>query len=114
MRKINTQLITRGIASVSVATAILMFGAAHAQKKDPMPQAQPPASTGAPAAAPAGGASNEALFKRIDTDADGSISKAELEKFDPEASKSFDKYDADKDGKLSMGEFDTMVKGLKS
>jgi hypothetical protein len=114
MRKINTQLITRGAAAVSVATAIMMFGAANAQqKKDPMPQATPPAA-GAPAAAPASGASNEALFKRIDTDADGSVSKTELEKFDPEAAKSFDKFDADKDGKLSMGEFDTMVKGLKS
>jgi EF hand len=114
MRKISTQLLTRGVATVTVATAILMFGAANAQKKEPMPQAQPPASTGAPAAAPAGGSSNEALFKRIDTDGDGSISKAELEKFDPEAAKSFDKYDTDKDSKLSMSEFDAMVKGLKN
>ncbi len=112
MQKISKQTIARSVATATVASAILMFGAVHAQKADPMPPPTPGAK--APAAAPAGGQSNDALFKRIDTDADGSISKAELEKFDPEAAKSFDKYDGDKDTKLSSAEFDAMVKGMKA
>jgi hypothetical protein len=114
MQKISKQTIVRSVATATVASAILMFGAVHAQKADPMPPPTPGAKAPVPAAAPAGGQSNEALFKRIDTDADGSISKAELEKFDPEAAKSFDKYDGDKDGKLSATEFDAMVKGMKA
>jgi hypothetical protein len=112
MQKISKQTIARSVATATVASAILMFGSVHAQKADPMPPPTPGAAK-APAAAPAGGQSNDALFKRIDTDADGSISKAELEKFDPEAAKSFDKYDGDKDTKLSTSEFDAMVKGIK-
>lgn len=115
MQKISKQTIARTIATATVASAILMFGAVHAQKKDPMPPATPGAAPtpAAPAASAAAPASNESLFKRIDTDADGSISKPELEKFDPEAAKSFDKFDGDKDGKLSPTEFDAMVKGMK-
>lgn len=100
---------------VSVAT-LVAFGAAHAQTT-PGPAAPAPKmdkAMPANAASPTASQSIDALFKRIDTDSDGSLSKAELEKFDPEAAKSFEKYDADKDGKLSLTEFDTMVKGLRA
>ncbi|MGL4233577.1 MAG: hypothetical protein ACRDAM_01515 [Casimicrobium sp.] len=107
---------TRFFLPATAVVTALAAGIAFAQT---MPAKEPKAPT-APAAAPATPAaptssqSSDALFKRIDTDADGSLSKAELEKFDPEAAKSFDKYDADKDSKLSLSEFDTMVKGLRA
>ncbi len=105
-----------------LGTAVLAvgMGAAVAQtmpaKPAPAAPSAAPASGSAPTSstAPTGSQSTDALFKRIDTDADGSLSKAELEKFDPEAAKSFDKYDSDKDTKLSLSEFDTMVKGLRA
>jgi hypothetical protein len=112
------------LPSILGAVALTVgMGAAVAQT---MPAKPAPATPSAPSAAPASGSSSssstaptgsqstDALFKRIDTDADGSLSKAELEKFDPEAAKSFDKYDADKDSKLSLSEFDAMVKGLRA
>lgn len=108
----------RLLPTLAVAAGILS-AASFAQQPAPMP-AKPPAAT-APAAttpppgsAPSAAQSVDALFKRIDTDGDGSISKTELEKFDPEAAKSFDKYDLDKDSKLSLAEFDAMVKGLRA
>lgn len=97
----------------------LVSASAFAQQPAPMP-AKPPAAAAPTATTPPAGntppatQSVEALFKRIDTDGDGSISKPELEKFDPEAAKSFDKYDLDKDSKLSVAEFDAMVKGLRA
>jgi EF hand len=102
-------------SSILGATALtLAMGVAAAQTMPakPAPAAAPSGSTSS--TAPTGSQSTDTLFKRIDTDADGSLSKAELEKFDPEAAKSFDKYDADKDTKLSLSEFDTMVKGLRA
>ncbi len=103
-------------------SALAMVGLVHTQANAqnapmPAPALKPdktmPAQPSASAAAPAAEKGNDALFKRIDTDADGSISKAELEKFDPEAAKSFEKYDSDKDSRLSPVEFDAMVKGLR-
>jgi EF hand len=105
------------LSSILGATALtLAMGAAAAQTMPAKPAPAAPASgTGSSSStAPTGSQSTDTLFKRIDTDADGSLSKAELEKFDPEAAKSFDKYDADKDSKLSLTEFDTMVKGLRA
>lgn len=94
--------------------ALIAAGSAVAQQPAPMPT-KPEKSATAPKSpdAPTASQSIDALFKRIDTDANGSLSKEELDKFDPEAAKSFDKYDADKDSKLSLSEFDAMVKGLR-
>ncbi|TAG77366.1 MAG: EF-hand domain-containing protein [Burkholderiales bacterium] len=102
-----------------VIAAGILSAASFAQQPAPMPAkpetpAMPAATTPPASGAPPAAQSVEALFKRIDTDGDGSISKSELEKFDPEAAKSFDKYDLDKDSKLSMAEFDAMVKGLRA
>ncbi|TAG01417.1 MAG: EF-hand domain-containing protein [Betaproteobacteria bacterium] len=101
------------LAAAALLAALLGLGAgsAYAQKSEPMPAAQPPATQ---STAPTPGTSTETLFRRIDSDADGAISKAELEKFDPEAAKQFDKYDIDKDGKLTMAEFDAMLKGIRA
>jgi hypothetical protein len=114
MRKQNTNSLLQRVVPVVGAALALASVSAFAQTPAPakpdkaMP---PPAAT---STAPTASQSNDALFKRIDTDADGSVSKTELEKFDPEASKSFEKFDGDKDGKLSLSEFDTMVKGLRA
>jgi EF hand len=102
--------------SVCVATAVVLAnGALFAQQ--PMPAPAKPENARAPESvgrnAPTASQGIDALFKRIDSDSDGALSKPELEKFDPEAAKSFEKYDADKDTKLSLSEFDAMVKGLR-
>jgi hypothetical protein len=108
----STTLVQRALPAVAVAllsvSAFAQTTPAPAAKPE---KAMPPAA--ASSTAPTSSQSNDALFKRIDTDADGSVSKAELEKFDPEAAKSFDKFDTDKDSKLSLSEFDAMVKGLR-
>lgn len=65
-----------------------------------------------PAAQPA--SANDAVFKRVDTDRDGFISKAELGSADANLARDFEKYDSDKDGKLSVLEFDAMMKALRS
>jgi Ca2+-binding EF-hand superfamily protein len=105
---------SKRLLSMFAAASIAVSGAAFAQQPAPMPaKPEKPAAAPTATAAPTSSQSNDALFKRIDTDTDGSLSKTELEKFDPEAAKSFDKYDADKDSKLSLSEFDAMVKGLR-
>jgi Ca2+-binding EF-hand superfamily protein len=105
---------SKRLLSMLAASSIAASGAVFAQQPAPMPaKPEKPAAPAAAAAAPTSSQSNDALFKRIDTDADGSLTKAELEKFDPEAAKSFEKFDVDKDGKLSLSEFDAMVKGLR-
>jgi hypothetical protein len=103
----------RSRAAATFLAALLGVGAgsAYAQKPEPMPAAQPPAMQ---SPAPTPGTSTETLFRRVDSDADGTISRTELEKFDAEAAKQFDKYDTDKDGKLTMAEFDAMLKGIRS
>jgi Ca2+-binding EF-hand superfamily protein len=102
----NRLLPIAAIAALSISATV------SAQQPAPMPtKPEKPAAT--MPATPTASQSIDTLFKRIDTDGDGSLSKAELEKFDPEAAKSFEKYDTDKDTKLSLSEFDTMVKGLR-
>ncbi len=133
MRKQNSNLMNAtkrqrnwtAIAKASVlATSAGVLAAAAMAQTTPTPapapapapkmdKAMPPAAA-AGSNAPTSSQSIDALFKRIDTDADGSLSKTELEKFDPEAAKSFEKYDTDKDSKLSLSEFDAMVKGLRA
>lgn len=104
-------LVQRAIPAL--AAAALVSATAFAQTA-PAPTKPDKAMPGpASSSAPTASQSNDTLFKRIDTDADGALSKPELEKFDPEAAKSFEKYDADKDAKLSLSEFDAMVKGLR-
>jgi Ca2+-binding EF-hand superfamily protein len=113
MRKQTTSSLLQRLVPVVGATLALVSVSSFAQTPAP---AKPEKTMPPPAAsttAPTASQSNDALFKRIDTDADGALSKTELEKFDPEAAKSFDKYDADKDTKLSLSEFDAMVKGLR-
>ena len=93
----------------SAAFALVAAGVS-AQSTPAQPAPSPPQ-----AAAPAGNSGGvENLFKRIDVNADGFISKAEFDKADPNMAKDFDKYDTDKDGKLSMAEFDAMMKALRN
>jgi hypothetical protein len=123
MQKSNSQSreLTQAVQPVSnkrtsaaslVAVALILSATANAQapKPEPMPTPQPPVMQ---SPAPSPSQSAEALFRRIDTDADGTISKAELEKFDADAAKQFEKFDVDKDGKLTMVEFDAMLKGIR-
>ncbi len=111
--------LSKRLLPIIATTASFLCATAFSQQPAPMPAkpaapAMPAATTPPASGAPPAAQSVEALFKRIDTDSDGSISKTELDKFDPEAAKSFDKYDLDKDSKLSMAEFDAMVKGLRA
>lgn len=59
----------------------------------------------------------EASFKKADTDGNGGLSKAELDKAGPKEfpaiKKHFDKMDADKDGKVTMAERDAFEKAAK-
>jgi hypothetical protein len=105
----STSLVQRAIPALAVAALVSVSTFAQTAPAKPDKAMPGPASSAAPTASQ----SNDALFKRIDTDGDGALSKPELEKFDPEAAKSFEKYDADKDAKLSLSEFDAMVKGLR-
>lgn len=43
-------------------------------------------------------------FKKADADGNGTLSRAEVEKFTPRLAKSFDQIDANKDGQLSRDE----------
>jgi Ca2+-binding EF-hand superfamily protein len=49
-------------------------------------------------------------FSMADTNGDGKLSRAEVEKAMPQLSSRFDSIDADKDGQLSRGEFDAWKK----
>ena len=105
---------TAAIAAASVALGIT---AASAQMAPTLPKpalaaVTPPAAT---AAAPAGRAASqyETIFKRIDGNNDGSITKSELEKADGKLGADFQKYDTDGDGKLSMPEFEAMMKSMQ-
>jgi len=44
------------------------------------------------------------LFRHVDTDGDGAISRAEAEKHAPRLAKKFDRIDTDSDGKLTQEE----------
>ncbi len=97
-------------AGIAAAATALGVGTVSAQMAPTQPAPAP-----APVApvAQAAGSPNEAAFKRVDADGDGYISKAELEKADANLGKDFAKYDLDKDGRLSMTEFDAMMKSMK-
>lgn len=94
-------------AGIAAATAAMGVGTASAQ----MAPTQPAPAPAAPTAPVTGG--SDAMFKRVDADGDGFISKSELEKADAILARTFNKYDADKDGKLSKVEFDAMMKGVR-
>ena len=78
----------KAIIKVSTLAALLAAGAAFAQ--DP-----------APASSTTGAQSTD--YSKLDTNADGVITKDEA-KGDPALSSEFDKLDADKNGKLSSSE----------
>lgn len=60
----------------------------------------------------------EAAFKKADTDGDGALSKAELDKTDakafPAIKKHFDAMDANKDGKITPAERDGFAEASKA
>ena len=105
---------TAAIAAASVALGIT---AASAQMAPAQPKPAPVAVTppAAPSAATTGRAASqyETVFKRIDGNSDGSITKSELEKADGKLGANFQKYDTDADGKLSMPEFEAMMKSMQ-
>ena len=122
--KINDQVISASVppvvrsglrrAVLSATLAALGIAAASGQMTPPIQPAPAPAVPAAPAMPAAQSANpNEAVFKRIDTDGDGYISKVELQKADANLAKDFEKFDADKDGRLSMTEFDAMMKAMR-
>lgn len=100
-------------AGIAAATAALGVGTASAQMTPTQPT-PPPAVPTVPAAPAAQSASpNEGLFKRVDIDGDGFISKVEMEKADANLAKDFDRFDFDRDGRLSMSEFDAMMRAMR-
>lgn len=92
------------------ASVALGLGVASAQTAPTQPA---PAPKPAAATAQAATSANEAMFKRIDTDGNGAITKAELEKADANLARDFERYDTDKDGQLTMVEFEAMLKVLR-
>lgn len=104
--------------TITATSMILMMGAASAQMAPvlPTPVLTPavPAAAAAAAAMPRSASPYEVVFKRIDSDGNGFISKAELEKADAKLGEDFQKYDLDGDGKLSMAEFETMMRSTRS
>jgi len=97
-------------AGIAAATAAMGVGTAGAQMTPTQPAPAPavPVASATQTASP-----NEAVFKRVDADGDGFISKTELEKADANLGKDFDRFDIDKDGKLSMTEFDAMMRATR-
>ena len=101
-------------AAMAAASVALGITAASAQMAPTQPKPAP-AAVIPPAAAPAGRAASqyETVFKRIDGNNDGAITKSELEKADGKLGADFQKYDTDGDGKLSMPEFEAMMKSMQ-
>ncbi|HJY75682.1 MAG TPA: hypothetical protein VKE95_03575 [Burkholderiales bacterium] len=66
------------------------------------------ASAGATAKAPAS-SDKEAMFRRLDIDGDGFVSKAEAAGNEP-VTVGFDRADRNRDGKLSFAEYDSIGK----
>ena len=95
-------LLAASIGALGLATASAVSAEPPAQ--DPAPQGwgrceQNPATWRDQARA-----RSEARFKQLDTDSDGTVSKAEAEKGPPHLAEQFDEVDANKDGKLSQDE----------
>lgn len=99
-----------GLSSIVGTFALVAVGAMAETPAAPPQAPTPPAAAVQPPAA----SGVETLFKRVDSDGDGFISKSEMEKADPKLSADFDKYDLNKDGKLSLAEFDAMMKALRT
>ena len=53
-------------------------------------------------------------FKKADTDANGTLSRAEVEKSVPRLAMTFDQVDANKDGQLSRGELNAWKKAHRA
>ena len=68
---------------------------------------QPVASASAGASAPRAWAEREAMFRSLDIDGDGFVSKAEAAG-NAFATMGFDRADRNRDGKLSFAEFDSI------
>lgn len=98
-------LVTAGACALTFALGI---GVSAAQMTPAQPAPAPTAPTAQPTSGP-----NDIMFKRIDSDGDGYLSKSELTKADANLARDFDKYDTDKDGKLSMPEFEAMLKMIR-
>jgi Ca2+-binding EF-hand superfamily protein len=98
---------------------------------DPAAPAKSPATTAAPAAAPVTKAvpadakqkpartgerkaAAKERFAKADTDGDGFLSRAEVEKGMPNLAKRFDRIDANHDGKLSRDELRAWRQAAKS
>jgi EF-hand domain pair/EF hand len=67
------------------------------------------ASAGATASAAPSASEKDAMFRRLDFDGDGFVSKAEAAGNAP-ATLGFDRADRNRDGKLSFGEYDSIGK----
>jgi len=68
-----------------------------------------PASGGATAARPPASADKEAMFRSLDIDGDGFVSKAEAAGHEA-VTVGFDRADRNRDGKLSFAEYDSIGK----
>lgn len=89
--------------SVALFTALLLGSAAASAQSTAQPMTNPPAAT-----APAAGASAEA-FKRADANGDQRLSRDEAKQL-PAVAQNFDRLDSDKDGSISLAEFEKGVK----
>ncbi len=88
--------------SVTLFAALLVGSAAASAQSTAQPMATPPA------AAASTSASNDA-FKRADANGDQRLSREEAKQV-PVVAKNFERLDTDKDGSVSLAEFEKGVK----
>lgn len=86
--------------SVALFAALLVGSAAASAQSTTQPMATPPAAAAAPASD---------AFKRADTNGDQRLSREEARQL-PAVAQNFDRLDADKDGSISLAEFEKGVK----
>lgn len=91
--------------SVALFTALLLGSAAASAQSTAQPMTNAPAAA---TSAPAASASADA-FKRADTNGDQRLSREEAKQL-PAVAQNFDRLDADKDGSVSLAEFEKGVK----